>query len=369
MLHRTILRRMMSSPFSPMHISLADITRIGRHWSGLLPGLGPQPFEGDGRLEEVPAFGPNPGGLRMLRYIPPMLPPYAPLVVVLHGCMQTAGELDAGTGWSTLAERHGFALLMPEQVHSNNAHNCFNWFEPEDVTRGKGEVASIRNMVAAMLRDNRLDASRIFVTGLSAGGAMTASLLATYPEVFAAGAIIAGLPYGSAGNMHEAVGVMYHGAPRSPAEWGELVRSASPLRQRKPLVSIWHGDADTTVSPVNGLELAKQWCHVHGLRQQDVVEDQVDGTLHRSWRDGSGTVRVELYAVGGLGHGVPITPHAEGDHGVGQAMPFVLESSISSTWRIARSWGLVPPEGVAVTSAVDFGRHGAVSRVLRAVGL
>ena len=352
-----------------MQISLADLTRISRHWSGLLPGMGAHPFEGDGRLEEVPAFGPNPGGLRMLRYVPAMLPSNAPLAVVLHGCMQTAAELDTGTGWSTLAERHGFALLMPEQVHGNNAHNCFNWFEPEDVTRGKGEVASIRNMVGYMLRHGRFDASRVFVTGLSAGGAMTAALLATHPEVFAAGAIIAGLPYAGAENVHEAVGVMYHGAPRPAAEWGDLVRSASPLPQRKPIVSIWQGGADTTVAPVNGLELAKQWCDVHGLRQEDGVEDEVDGALHRSWRDGNGTVRVELYAIGSLGHGVPITPHALGDHGVGQAIPFVLESSISSTWRIAQSWGLVPPEGTAATSVVDFGRDGALGRVLRAVGL
>ena len=101
---------------------------------------------------------------------------------------------DFGTGWSTLAKRYGFALLMPEQQASNNANTCFNWFNPGDVARGRGEAASIRQMVARMVADHKIDPRRIYITGLSAGGAMTSVMLAIYPEVFAGGAIIAGLP-------------------------------------------------------------------------------------------------------------------------------------------------------------------------------
>ena len=361
------------SPLTPPKINIADLAKIRRNWSSLLP-VSAGDGDAAGRLEEVASFGANPGMLRMLRFVPQALPAHAPLVVVLHGCTQTAAGFDAGTGWSTLAERHGFALLFPEQRRANNAHTCFNWFEPGDVTRGQGEVASIRSMVAHMIQHHRLDSSRVFVTGLSAGGAMTSALLATYPDVFAAGAIIAGLPYRCAANAQEAMGVMYHPTPRAAPDWGALVREASPQPQRKPIVSIWQGDADTTVTPANALEVAKQWCDVHGLPQTQGVEDKVDGVLHRSWRDAGGTIRVDLYVVSGMGHGVPIAPDAGGDRGVGHAMPFVLDAGVSSTWRIARSWGLVPEEAAQARPprahpAATMDAQGLVARTLRSFGL
>ena len=276
----------------------------------------------------------------MLRFVPPGLPPGAPLVVVLHGCTQNATGYDKGTGWSTLAARHGFALLSPEQQRSNNSHLCFNWFERGDVTRGQGEVASIRSMVAATVASLRGDPARVFVTGLSAGGAMTGALLASYPDVFAAGAVIAGVPYGAAFSTQEALGAMYHPTSQPAAALGAAIRSASPAPQRKPIVSIWHGDADKTVAPANAVEQAKQWCDVHGLAGAGDA-DLVDGVAHHVWRDAQGTVRVELYTVPGLGHGTPIDTSAAGDQGVGTAMPHILDAGISSTWRIAQTWGLL----------------------------
>lgn len=326
-------------------MNLNDLSRLQREWAARMPQMGSNfgsaGSGGDGRLQEVAAFGANPGALRMLTHVPAGLPAGAPLVVVLHGCTQTAAGYDAGTGWSTLADRHGFALLFPEQQRSNNAHGCFNWFEPGDVTRGQGEVASIRSMIAHMTIGHGLDSRRVYVTGLSAGGAMTGALLATYPDVFAGGAIIAGLPYGAAANVKEALTAMSHCRSLPAQDWGDHVRNASPAPRRRPTVAIWHGDADTTVTPGNALECAKQWTNVHGLREADGVEDRVDGMPYRCWRDSSGAMKVELFAVPGLKHGAPIDTHAEGDRGVGQAMPFILETNVSSTWRIARNWGLV----------------------------
>ena len=192
--------------------------------------------------------------------------PRAPaLVVVLHGCGQTAAGYDLGTGWSTLAKRYGFALLMPEQQASNNANTCFNWFNPGDIARGRGEAASIRQMIARMVADHEIDPRRIYITGLSAGGAMTSVMLATYPEVFAGGAIIAGLPFGIASNVREALSGMMQSTSRPAGKLGDLVRKASKHKGPWPKVSVWHGSADRTVNPGNANEIVKQWLDVHGL--------------------------------------------------------------------------------------------------------
>src|SRR5471032_3306882 len=122
-------------------------------------------------LAEAP-FAPNPGNLRMFRYLPRGLKAGAPLVVILHGCGQTAGGYDHGAGWSELGDRLGFAVLAPEQPNSNNMAGCFNWFQPGDTARGAGEAASIHQMIVRALADHRLDKKRVFITGLSAGGAM-----------------------------------------------------------------------------------------------------------------------------------------------------------------------------------------------------
>jgi poly(hydroxyalkanoate) depolymerase family esterase len=142
--------------------------------------------------------------LRMFTYLPSDITAQRPLLVVLHGCTQNAESYDRGAGWSTLADRFGFALLLPEQPRSNNPNGCFNWFQTGDIERGHDEPLSIRQMVAKMVSDHAIDPARVFVTGLSAGGAMTSVMLATYPDVFAGGAIIAGLPYGAANNVQQA---------------------------------------------------------------------------------------------------------------------------------------------------------------------
>src|SRR5690349_17222082 len=130
------------------------------------------------RLREVRDFGSNPGNLRMFGYRPSTLADNPALVVVLHGCTQTAAGYDLGAGWSTLADRYGFALLLPEQRRSNNPNGCFNWFQPGHSRRGQGEPLSIRQMIEKSVLDYGIDRRRIFVTGLSAGGAMASIMLA-----------------------------------------------------------------------------------------------------------------------------------------------------------------------------------------------
>jgi len=292
----------------------------------------------DGRLSERKLRASNPGRLRMLTYLPANLPDAPALVVVLHGGLQTAAY-DLGAGWSTLADRYGIALLMPEQQRSNNALNCFNWFLPEDSERGKGEALSISQMIKQMRLDHGIDPSRIFITGLSAGGAMTSVMLATYPEVFAGGAIIAGLPYAAAATVQEAFHVMAQARVRSSRTWGDRVRQASPHQGPWPKVSVWHGSADETVSVSNADEIIKQWTDLHGLSLRPTVADIVDGIPRHVWSDAQGEVLIESYTVTGMGHGTPLAT-GHGDQRCGAVGPYLLEAGISSSYHIAKFFGV-----------------------------
>jgi len=312
--------------------TVAALHRYQRSWRHTPP---PQD---QGLLSDVVDFGPNPGALRMRVYRPVDLPKRAPLVVVLHGCRQTAEGYAAGAGWLTLADRFGFAVLCPEQTSTNNPYCCFNWFEPGDATRDHGEASSIRQMIEWMLTDGRLDRKKVFVTGLSAGGAMTNVMLAAYPEVFAAGAPIAGLPFGAASDAREAFGAMFQGVRHAPQVWGDFVRGASAYRGPWPKVSVWHGDADTTVKPDNGEAVALQWANIHGLPPQPGTTE-TDGRVGRSvWLDARGRPVVERFVIHGLGHGTPLA--TLGPDGCGEAGAFLLEAGVSSSLQIAKFWGV-----------------------------
>jgi len=301
--------------------------------------------------QETQSFGTNPGALRMFTHLPPDVPAECALVVVLHGCTQTAAGYDLGAGWSTLANRYGFALLFPEQQRSNNPNGCFNWFQTGDIERGHGEALSIRQMIEKMIADHGIDWRRVFVTGLSAGGAMASVMLATYPEVFAGGAIIAGLPYGAATNVQEAFASMSQCPPRSARLWGDLVRSASPHKGTWPKVSVWHGGADTTVVPSNAGEIVKQWTDVHGLHIEPSFSENVDGYPRQVWRSADGREVIESYTIPSMAHGTPIAAGEDCDQ-CGSAGAFLLEVGISSSYHIAKFWGLADhPIGTALEKA------------------
>lgn len=322
---------------------LARLPRDQGKWERLIPALR-RPTAQDSptagtHLHEVAAFGTNPGNLRMFRYLPSELAANPALVVVLHGCTQTAAGYDLGAGWSTLADRYGFALLMPEQQRSNNPNGCFNWFQPGDIERGRGEALSIRQMIEKIITDTGVDRRRVFVTGLSAGGAMTSVMLACYPEVFAGGAIIAGLPYGAATNVQQAFQSMHQCPARPAREWGDLVRAAAPHDGPWPRVSIWHGSADRTVIPNNALEILKQWTDIHGLPLTPSVQQRVDGYPRQAWVNQAGEEVIESYTITQMGHGTPLGTGAA-DGRCGSAGPFLLEVGISSSYHIVKFFGL-----------------------------
>lgn len=289
-------------------------------------------------MDVLGSFGTNPGSLCANTYIPESLPKNAPLVVVLHGCMQSAGSYNRGSGWSTLAEECGVALLFPRQRLANNVFGGFNWYKPGDSHRGGGEPLSIRHMIAQVVDDHDIDPSRIFITGLSAGGAMTSVMLATYPEVFAGGAIIAGLPYRTADTLMQAISRMKgYGGP-SDRGLQARVRGASRFTGRWPTISVWHGDRDRIVSNCNADSIVAQWQQIHKVQGPPTRVERVDGFRRQVWCTAGGRTVIEEYIINRMGHGTPI--RAGGDKGLGEEGKYMLEVGISSTRQIAHFWGL-----------------------------
>jgi poly(hydroxyalkanoate) depolymerase family esterase len=254
------------------------------------------------------------------------------VVVALHGCTQSA-QAYAAAGWNELADERGFFVVYPEQVTTNNFNRCFRWFEPAHIARGGGEAASIAAMAEYAKRAT--GAKRAFVTGLSAGGAMTAVMLATYPDVFEAGAVMAGLPYRCANGMVDAYSCMSPGRAKTGDAWGDLVRAASSV-SAKARLQVWHGASDATVKPMNAGELAKQWANVTGVSETPSKTDKVGTATHKTFVDGAGVVRVETYEVPGMSHGVAVDPKS----GCGKAGAFVLDTGLCSSKLAADFFGI-----------------------------
>jgi len=313
--------------------ALLDAARSKTGRPGVEPGPRATP------LQELQAFGSNPGNLRMFVSAPERLPSMAPLVVALHGCSQSAEEYDRGTGWSSLAARLGFVVVFPEQQPANNPKNCFSWFLPGDTSRGHGEALSIQQMIEHTIATFGVDRRRIFVTGLSAGGAMASVMLATYPEMFAGGAIIAGLPYGSARSVQQAFDAMFTEQSPSAQVLGERVRTASKHRGPWPKISVWHGTADPIVKPGNAGNIVRQWADLHGLSEMPSYEELIGAHTRRVWNDANGEPQIEAYSISGMAHGVPLAT-TTGQDSCGATGAFFLEAGISSTHHIANFWRL-----------------------------
>ncbi|WP_409471793.1 extracellular catalytic domain type 1 short-chain-length polyhydroxyalkanoate depolymerase [Streptomyces sp. HC307] len=291
-------------------------------------------------LQEVTGFGTNPGALRMFRYVPDGLPTGRPVVVALHGCTQNASGYGTGSGWMQLADRWGFSVVLPQQQTANNASSCFNWFQSGDIARGQGEAASVAQMVDRQLADTSGDTSRVYITGLSAGGGMTAVMMAAYPEKFTAGGIVAGLPYGCAQAAGSPYVCMYVGATQTPKQWGDRVRAARPgYTGPWPTLIAFQGTADYTVKPVNMTDLMRQWTDVHGADQAADVSDTVAGYPHQVFKDAGGRAVVETYSITGMGHGQPVDP-GSGSEQCGSAGAYVLDVNLCAAFRMGRAWGL-----------------------------
>jgi poly(hydroxyalkanoate) depolymerase family esterase len=294
-------------------------------------------------LAEVPEFGTNPGHLQMLVYVPAPLPEHSAVVVVAHGCLQTAADVAEHSGWIELALEHRFALIFPQTSRANEPWGgCFRTWEPDHQQRGAGEPLSVIEMIGWMQSRYRIDRRRTFVTGMSSGGMLTNVLLATYPDVFAAGAPQSATPYKCAMSFAE-VAPCASGAKRlSRRELGELARSGYPgYHGRRPRISIWHGSADGLLAVTNLNDELHQWTEIGGIDEMPDRIDFIDGQARYRYDTVPGQLAIETWMVRGLDHAMAVKPSSSRGQ-CGSVSPYFADAGVCSAYWIAAWFGLVP---------------------------
>ncbi|WP_409568115.1 alpha/beta hydrolase family esterase [Methylobacterium sp. E-066] len=222
----------------------------------------------------------------------------APLIVMLHGCMQNPDDFAAGTGMNVLAEREGFFVVYPGQSRHAHVQRCWNWYEPRDQRRESGEAAIIAGLTRAVMADHPIDPARVYIAGMSAGGAAALNIARAYPDLYAAVGVHSGLAAGCARDIGSALMAMQVGAPGlgTAPSFG-----ASPTGQRIPTI-VFHGEDDGTVSVRNADQVLAQ-ANVAGLTPgSETFEDRGHPFTRTRYRDETGRVVVEDWRVRGAGH-------------------------------------------------------------------
>ena len=277
----------------------------------------PNPLTGEAQWPgsfEAREFTNHAGARSYKLYVPARIadaPP--PIVVMLHGCTQSADDFAAGTQMNRLADEHGFLVVYPEQPSGANASKCWNWFKAQDQVRDAGEPSLIAGMVRDVVTRHDADPRRVFVAGLSAGAAMAVILGETYPELFAGVGAHSGLPYGSAHDIPSALAAMKGG--RSGISGLKSVSGAAAAPRRKAIqpvpIIVFHGDRDHTVRQTNGAQIVEQAKDAHfveaadsTLRTSTQIGRSPGGrsysrTVHA---DATGETRIEFWTLHGGGH-------------------------------------------------------------------
>lgn len=225
----------------------------------------------------------------------------APLILMLHGCTQSPDDFARGTRMNAVARQHGYIVAYPAQPQSRNASKCWNWFRSQDQQRGGGEPGLIAELTRDIIRRYGLDERRVYVAGLSAGGAMAAVLGRTYPDVFAAIGVHSGLPFGAAHDLPSAFAAMKQGGGGSPCA------PSSTLIDPLPAI-VFHGDRDTTVKVCNGTAIITQCTEAHAsasnLRTTVERGAAANGRSYTrtSFLDSNDMVVAEQWVVHGAGH-------------------------------------------------------------------
>lgn len=261
-------------------------------------------------LTEVTNFGSNPSNLQMYLYVPDSVTAHPAVLVAVHYCTGSGPAMYSGTEYASLADRYGFIVIYPSVTRSSK---CFDVSSPQALSRGGGsDPVGIKSMIDWVTRTYSADTGRIFATGISSGAMMTNVLLGDYPDVFAAGAAFAGVPFGcfattdgSEWNSACANGTVTH----TPQEWGDLVRAAYPgYSGPRPRMQLWHGTDDATLQYPNFGEEIKQWTNVLGVSQTPTATDSPQSGWTRTRYGSTGDqAPVEAISLQGVGHNLMTT--------------------------------------------------------------
>lgn len=243
-----------------------------------------------------------------------------PLVVMLHGCLQTPADFARGTRMNEVAERESFIVVYPAQSRARNIQLCWTWFEDDDTSRGEGEAGMLADLTERLQREYAIDGERVFVAGLSAGAAMAANLVVAYPETFAAAAIHSGLGYDAAETVDEATAVMEDPSRYDPQAKGTAAYEAMGERASVVPTIVVHGSADRIVDPRHGSHAAEQATQTNDLADNGADDDSIDYVPDRivrgesegsavsrqftraEFHDGTARPVVVEYVVEGMGH-------------------------------------------------------------------
>ncbi|MCW8831790.1 MAG: PHB depolymerase family esterase [Colwellia sp.] len=278
------------------------------------------------------AFGDNPGSLEASYFTPQAKSPA--LVVLLHGCAQNGEQLAQQTGLLGLAKKHQFALLLPQQALSNNIKRCFNWYSTDDYSRDKGESLSLKNMIATVKQ--QFSSDKVYIVGLSAGGAMTSNMLVNYPELFTAGAVIAGIPFPCADGLITGISCMKNGPSQTSDELVSQIEKITSNQIAWPRLSVWTGVEDSIVNPLNASMLAQQWAQLSKITAKPTVTHKSGYQVTR-WQNVAKETQVELIEVAKLGHGIMVNPRVANG---GEASDYLLAAPVSTAKYLVDFWHL-----------------------------
>ena len=372
--------------------------------------------EGTGIIKRVTNFGDNPGHHEMYYYVPEDLEPNSPVVMALHGCNQdyegtlrtggvydisqsSAGLKDAmqfayDSEWHVLADEYKFIVIYPQQPDENtsgrygNPYRCFNWsgYYGANVYRGEGGNKSLIEMINYVKANYDVNNDKVYVTGLSAGGAMATLMAATYPDVFAGASSMAGIAYhcalnggNAADNSFACMGVnddatfssrcmgsqtacMDDSLKKTPKQWGDLVRTKGypGYTGDYPKMIIWQGDTDQYVDPDQMIETAEQWVNVHDSSVTDINSVAVSGSVLKDGANHNyteyvidGEVKVATVELPGMSHGITVDPTNTDEDGGGKGKnhggafnaSWSMDRGIYSSYYTAKFWGLIDDAG------------------------
>ncbi len=302
--------------------------------------------QSENKLTEVQHFGTNPGNFKMFIHADSTThKTKLPLVVVLHGCGQNAKDVAELTGWNKLADLNNFIVLYPQQKFLNNPELCFNWFNNHDIEKDKGECESIFEMIVFVKNHYSIDSSSIFVTGLSAGAAMSAVMMATHPEQFRCGAIFAGGAYKMATNPVSGAKGMLGKKYISQETLVKNVHKQNPdYKGKYPNLIVYQGLNDPIVNYKNATFLINQWT---ALNNSDTIPDKteqsfmgIEDITRTEYTDNSGRTTVISYSIKNLGHRLLIKPGDKENEG-GKTGMFGVDKGFHSTYQTAKEFGII----------------------------